>query len=189
MPVPPVFETYGPPAVIAETDGSGRVTSARTVPTVIRNDAGWRQALPRGSYPIARGGDTELGFSGRYHDFDQRGVYRCVGCRTALFRSADKRASADGWPSFSRTVAASNVAVYWDTSWGLRRRAVRCARCSSHIGHVFGDGPPPSRRRYCVNSASLEFVASGTRPGKPRQARTSPTTRPYTSVSRKSRPL
>ncbi len=165
MPVEAPFETYGPLVPIASTDAFGQITGVREAPRVVRNHAAWRQVLSPAGFRSARLGATELPYSGRYDDFYEPGVYRCAGCATPLFASADKYDSNTGWPSFTRPVAAANAAVSWDFSWGLRRRAVSCARCGSHLGHVFNDGPLPARRRYCVNSGSLQFLPAVREPG------------------------
>ena len=158
MSVEPPIITFGPPVWIAETDDVGTVTGRQLLPGLVRNDAGWRLGLSERAFSATRRGVTELAYSGQYHDTYEPGVYQCVACRTPLFAAAEKYDSKTGWPSFRQPVAETNVRIAWDDSWGIRRRAVRCARCGSHLGHVFNDGPLPAGRRYCLNSASLRFV-------------------------------
>ena len=131
------------------------------VGTIRRTDDEWHRLLPPISYEVARGHGTEQAFTGRYHNFHGDGVYRCICCGTDLFLSRDKFDSGTGWPSFSAPVAPTNVALLTDTGYGMVRTEVLCPRCDAHLGHVFDDGPPPSGKRYCMNSASLRFVARG----------------------------
>lgn len=101
---------------------------------------------------------TERAFTGAYWDHHEKGTYRCVVCHEPLFSSETKYESGTGWPSFWEALDPAKVTLHRDTSFGMVRTEVRCARCGAHLGHVFPDGPPPTGTRYCMNSASLDFV-------------------------------
>ena len=116
----------------------------------------WRDKLTPEQYHVLREAGTEPPFSGRYVNNHEQGEYRCAGCGELLFDSGAKYDSGSGWPSFTEPVPHS-LSEHSDTSHGMRRVEVRCARCDGHLGHVFPDGPGPDGLRYCVNSASLDF--------------------------------
>ncbi len=130
----------------------------KLVDRVEKTDEEWKRELDPETYQIARKQGTELAFTGKYHDCHEDGLYRCACCDTDLFDSKTKFESGTGWPSFWAPVAEENVTTNTDKSHFMVRTEVLCARCSAHLGHVFDDGPPPTGKRYCMNSASLKLV-------------------------------
>ncbi|MES2422755.1 MAG: peptide-methionine (R)-S-oxide reductase MsrB [Pseudomonadota bacterium] len=121
------------------------------------SEAEWRKRLTPEQYHVLREAGTERAFAGVLTDNKAGGIYRCAACSNELFDSADKYNSGSGWPSFTQPIGPDAVTDHADRSHGMTRIETRCARCDSHMGHVFPDGPPPTGQRYCMNSLSLEF--------------------------------
>jgi peptide-methionine (R)-S-oxide reductase len=153
-------DTNSGPVKIVQFDDAGKKLGVVTLPKVVKTDEEWRKLLDPDQYQVTRHAATERPFRNAYFENHAKGLYRCTCCNNALYTSETKFESGTGWPSFWKPIAANRVAVNRDTSLFMVRDELTCPRCGGHLGHVFDDGPPPTGLRYCINSASLEFVAT-----------------------------
>ena len=125
---------------------------------VVKSDSEWQTCLTPQEYQILREQGTERAFTGKYYNHKEEGTYTCAGCDNELFSSDTKYDSGSGWPAFFDSLDDSKVNTKRDLTYGMIRTEITCARCDSHLGHVFEDGPRPTGLRYCVNSVSLNFI-------------------------------
>ena len=142
------------PAAITNT----KPTSTMNNPDkVVKTEEEWKKVLSPEQYEVLRNKGTEMPFSGKYYLSKEKGTYVCAACGQELFKSDTKFDAGCGWPSFSDVIDSSKVVYTRDTSHGMIRTEITCARCGSHLGHVFDDGPAPTGLRYCINSVSIDL--------------------------------
>lgn len=141
-----------------DRNATGVTQADESLAPIPANDAEWRARLTPEQYRVLRQAGTEPAFTGEYVDTEDAGMYRCKACGNPLFRSEMKYHSGCGWPSFTEAISPDAVEFLEDRSYGMIRTEVRCARCHSHLGHIFNDGPiAAGGKRYCMNSVSLDL--------------------------------
>jgi methionine-R-sulfoxide reductase len=134
------------------------VSKSKRPTTMNKTEEEWKKILSPEQYYILRQKGTERPYTGKFYAHKEKGMYTCAGCGEALFSSDQKFDAHCGWPSFFDELPGGKINTHKDFSHGMIRTEITCAKCGGHLGHVFDDGPKPTGLRYCVNSASLEFV-------------------------------
>jgi peptide-methionine (R)-S-oxide reductase len=133
-------------------------TTANGIQKIVKTEEEWKKLLTPEQFQVLRQASTERAFTGETWNNHQKGTYVCAACGLPLFSSATKFESGTGWPSFWQPIDPRNVETETDSSFGMMRTEVRCARCGGHLGHVFTDGPRPTGLRYCMNSVAMKFI-------------------------------
>lgn len=150
----------GAEVAVAGFDDHGVSLGLQKVKKIVRTDADWFGRLTPQQYYVTRKGSTDMPYTGTYYLLHQKGIFRCVCCGNALFRSEEKYDSGTGWPAFTAPIAKENVRTVEAQGATLDTGIeVVCKECDAHLGHIFNDGPPPTLLRYCINESSLRFVA------------------------------
>lgn len=155
------------PGVVNESPAAAAKETGMSKP-LPKTEAEWKAVLRPDQFRVLREKGTERAFTGKYWDTKTPGVYSCAGCGAELFRSDAKFDSGCGWPSFDKELAKGRIVETVDTSAGMVRTEVTCARCGGHLGHLFDDGPTETGMRYCINSLSIDLKADSGADGAPK---------------------
>ena len=147
-----------PDVMLVDFDESGRKLAPVRQPKLVRSRGEWRKQLTAEQYYVTREQSTDTPYTGTYYQLHTPGLFRCICCGTAVFRTDEKFDSGTGWPSFWAPAAEENIHTRTDVSMLMERTEVLCRRCDAHLGHVFKDGPEPTGLRYCINESALRFV-------------------------------
>lgn len=144
--------------ILIATVSLAQTKNSQTIQPINKTEAEWKKILTPEQYHILREKGTERAFTGKYYNTNDKGVYSCAACGEELFTSDMKFDSDCGWPSFDKAMEGGKIKTAVDRSYGMVRTEIMCAKCGGHLGHLFDDGPTITGKRYCVNSASLNFI-------------------------------